>query len=100
VWWIDAVSAVLIATGMHLPLSFPVAMLLLAALGLGGSVPSTPGYVGIFQAVAVAVLPPFGFSKSDAIAYILVFQGLSYAVFVSWGLLGLWRLKRPQVQPA
>ena len=39
-------------------------------MGLASALPSTPGYVGIYQFVAVSVLTPFGFSRTDAIAYI------------------------------
>jgi uncharacterized membrane protein YbhN (UPF0104 family) len=69
-------------------------LLLLAGLALASSAPSTPGYVGVYQIVAVGILPAFGISKSDAIAYILVLQGLSYVVYIFWGLCGLWQLKR------
>ena len=55
---------------------------------------STPGYVGIYQFVAVTVLQPFGFSRTDAIAYILVAQALLYVVIGFWGSLGLWRYRR------
>jgi glycosyltransferase 2 family protein len=98
VWLVDGISAVWIAKALHLPLSYPVAMLLLAGLAVGSAAPSTPGYVGIYQIVAVGILPEFGMSKSDAIAYILVFQVMSYLVFIAWGLLGLWQLRRVGVR--
>jgi uncharacterized membrane protein YbhN (UPF0104 family) len=88
------VGAICIARALHMPLSFPVAILLLAGLAVGSAAPSTPGYVGIYQFVAVEILPKFGMSRSDAIAYILVFQVMSYLVFIVWGMLGLWQLKR------
>jgi hypothetical protein len=62
-----------------------------AGLGLGSALPSTPGYVGVYQFVAVSVLTPFGFSQSDAIAHILLYQAMTTAVFLFWGLLGLSR---------
>jgi uncharacterized membrane protein YbhN (UPF0104 family) len=62
-----------------------VALLLLAGLGLGSALPSTPGYIGIYQFVAVTVLTPFGFSRSDALAYILVAQFFNYLVVGSLG---------------
>jgi uncharacterized membrane protein YbhN (UPF0104 family) len=71
-----------------------VAFLLMAGLGLGSALPSTPGYVGIYQFVAVRVLTPFGFSRTDAIAYILVAQALSYVVIGLWGSVGLWHYRR------
>ena len=62
------------AYGLHLHFSFTVAMLLLTGMGLGSALPSTPGYVGIYQFVAVTVLTPFGISRDAALAYILVAQ--------------------------
>ncbi len=100
VWFLDAIGAMVIGKALHIDLTFSVAMLLLAGLALASSAPSTPGYVGIYQAVAVGILPAFGISKSDAIAYILVFQGLSYAVFLPWGILGFWQLKTIPIQHA
>jgi uncharacterized protein (TIRG00374 family) len=89
IWTIDAANAAICAgaLGFHMPL--PVAFLLVAALGLGSALPSTPGYVGIYQFVAVSVLTPFGFRRSDAIAYILLLQALIYAVILFWGLIGV-----------
>ena len=75
------------ALGFTMPIS--AAFLLIAGLGLGSALPSTPGYVGIYQFVAVTVLEPFGFSRTDAIAYILVAQALRYVVIGFWGALGL-----------
>ena len=41
------------------------------------------------QFVAVSVLTPFGLSRTDAIAYILFYQAVSYVVVLSWGLIAL-----------
>ena len=94
IWTLDAFGVVAgaAALGLHVPLR--VAFLLIAGLGLGSALPSTPGYVGIYQFVAVSVLTPFGFSRNDAIAYILVAQALGYAVMGVWGSIGLWRFRQ------
>jgi uncharacterized protein (TIRG00374 family) len=99
IWSLDAIGSVSAARalGLHMPLS--AAFLLLASLGLGSALPSTPGYVGIFQFVAVTVLVPFGFSRTDAIAYILVAQALGYVVIGFWGALGLMRYRRARQPP-
>jgi hypothetical protein len=68
-------------------LALPTAFLLIAGLGIGSALPSTPGYLGIYQFVAVSVLTPFGFARTDAIAYILLLQALGYVVISCWGLL-------------
>ena len=89
IWTLDAANAAICAgaLGFHMPVA--VAFLLVAALGLGSALPSTPGYVGIYQFVAVSVLTPFGFLRSDAIAYILLLQALQYSVILFWGLIGV-----------
>jgi glycosyltransferase 2 family protein len=94
IWCLDGLGTVIAgaALGFRIPIS--VAFLLIAGLGLGSALPSTPGYVGIYQFVAVTVLTPFGFSRTDAIAYILVAQALTFVVIGFWGSLGLWRYRR------
>lgn len=86
IWTCDASSIMVGALSLDLHLGFPLAMLLLTSLGLGSALPSTPGYVGIFQFVAVSVLTPFGISKDAALAYILIAQALSYAMVILLGL--------------
>ena len=94
IWILDAVATTITARALGLHLSLPVAFLLLAGLGLGSALPSTPGYVGIYQFVAVTVLTPFGLSRTDAIAYILVSQALSYVLIGLWGSIGIARYRR------
>jgi uncharacterized protein (TIRG00374 family) len=94
VWLIDALGACVGARIISQTLSLSQALVLLAALGLSSAIPSTPGYVGVYQFVAVTVLVPFGFSRSDALAYILISQVFNYVVVSFWGLLGLWQLNR------
>jgi hypothetical protein len=93
-WSLEGVTTVLGARAIGISFSFPVAFLLIAGLGLGSALPSTPGYVGIYQFVAVSVLTPFGFNKADAIAYILLFQAMNYVVLFVWGLIGLARQRQ------
>jgi uncharacterized membrane protein YbhN (UPF0104 family) len=94
IWSLEAVGTVIVgaALGFRIPMS--VAFLLITGLGLGSALPSTPGYVGIYQFVAVTVLTPFGFTRNDAIAYILVAQALTYIVIGFWGSFGLWHYHR------
>src|SRR5258708_25269997 len=94
IWCLDAVGTVIVGAALGLRFPISLAFLLIAGLGLGSALPSTPGYVGIYQFVAVTVLTPFGFSRNGAIAYILVAQALSYVVIGFWGALGLLRYRR------
>ena len=91
IWLGDAVVSITIAKSMGLTLSVSQALLLSVTLGLSSAIPSTPGYIGIYQFVAVSVLPPFGFTHSQALGFILVLQALSIVMTTIWGLLGTWQ---------
>lgn len=97
IWLTDAVGTMISARAFGLSLTLPIAVMLLAGLGLSSAIPSTPGYVGVYQFVAVAVLVPLGYARSSVLAYIIVAQALGYVVITAWGLIGLWRL---QISPA
>jgi len=94
IWLSDAAATMICGHGLGLDLSFPVAMLLITAMGLGSALPSTPGYVGIYQFVAVTVLVPFGFRKDAALAFILVAQAMGYVTVLLLGLPCVYVLKR------
>ena len=93
IWLVDALTAIVVAMSFGFVLTLPQAAVLLAALGLASALPSTPGYLGIYQFVAVTVLKPFGLNQNQALVFILAFQAVIYIVVVLWGLLGLWRLR-------
>jgi uncharacterized protein (TIRG00374 family) len=95
IWLLDGITTVVASSSIGISIALPVAFLLVAGLGLGSALPSTPGYVGIYQIVAVTMLAPFGVSKADAIAYILLFQALNYAVVLFWGLMGIAAERQP-----
>ncbi len=94
IWCLDATNAVLCARAIGVFISIPTAFLLIAGLGLGSALPSTPGYVGIYQFVAVNVLAPFGISRTDAIAYILLLQALAYIIVGFWGALAFMQRRK------
>jgi glycosyltransferase 2 family protein len=94
IWFVDAIANVL---GVHIlsqTLTIDQALILLAALGLSSAIPSTPGYIGVYQFVAVVVLTSFGFSRATALAYILISQIINYLLVSFWGLIGLSRINK------
>jgi glycosyltransferase 2 family protein len=97
IWLTDAFGTIILTRSFGLNVTLPVAVMVLAGLGLSSAIPSTPGYVGVYQFAAVAVLVPLGYPRTDVLAYIVAAQALGYMVVTIWGLLGLWRL---QVSPA
>ena len=102
VWLLDSIVVMIVAQALALSLALPEALFFVAALALSSAIPSTPGYVGVYQFVAVTVLAPFGFSPSEALAHIIAFQAVAYAAVTVWGLWGLWRLGagKPQRAPS
>jgi glycosyltransferase 2 family protein len=102
VWLMDGLGVVLVARSMQLDILLSHAFVLLAALGLSSAIPSTPGYVGVYQFVAVLVLEPFGISKSNALAFIIFLQVINFLVVAFWGGIAVTRassLARPQAYP-
>lgn len=89
VWLLDGYITVELAKAMSLSLTLPQALLLMVGLGLASALPATPGYVGIYQFVATTMLPVFGMTKSEALTFILFYQGLGVLVYLIWGLIGL-----------
>ncbi len=100
VWSLEVVTALSVAYALALSLAPLAALFLLVTLALSSAAPSTPGYVGVYQFVAVTVLALFDFSASEAVAYIIALQLVSYLIVTPWGLWGLWRLGgRRQLNP-
>lgn len=82
------------SVGVHI--WFRVALLVLTGLGLSSALPSTPGYVGIFQSVAVTVLALFGIDRDAALVYILLLQAQGCILVLPLGLPGLYRFRRAE----
>lgn len=99
IWFLDATSFIAAGRSVGISLTLPMACLLITGLGLGSALPSTPGYVGIFQFVAVEVLTPFGFPRAAVIAYMVLVQVMQYVTTGIWGLLALWRFRKAAKQP-
>ncbi|MFN9298640.1 MAG: lysylphosphatidylglycerol synthase transmembrane domain-containing protein [Acidobacteriota bacterium] len=95
IWPLDSFTGVLVADSIGLHLELQTSMVVLAALGLSSAVPSTPGYVGVFQFVAVHVLKPFGVETSAALAWILLYQATNYITQAGFGFVGFGILSKP-----
>jgi glycosyltransferase 2 family protein len=98
-WSLDMLTGWIMSRALGLALQPLQVFVLLAALGIASAIPSTPGYVGVYQFVAVTVLVPFGLSDAQAIAYILAYQGLMYIAITLWGAIGLWNPAKKESAP-
>lgn len=90
-WVVNAASFWIAFAAFDLPVGFAGALLLQGLLVFGIAVPSTPGYVGVFEAVIGAVLLLYGVTPARGAAYALVYHATT---FVPITLLGAWSLAR------
>jgi uncharacterized protein (TIRG00374 family) len=95
VWLSDACAIVVGSRALALHISFPVALLLLAGVGFASAIPSTPGFIGIYQFICVSILTLFGISRDGALAFALVSQVMGYLVTLALGAPGFYFLQRP-----
>jgi len=71
----------------RLELPWSAALCVLAVLGLGISLPSSPGFIGVFQAATVLALSLFGVSRVDALSFSLLLHASQFVPVTVWGLL-------------
>lgn len=70
--------------------SFLAAPFLVCLLGLGMSIPSSPGAVGVFHAIArYGLTIPFGVPTEEAVTAAFAIHAFQYILFVILGLIGL-----------
>jgi glycosyltransferase 2 family protein len=86
IWSVDGLSVMAGTRALDLAIPFPTAILLLTAMALGSALPTTPGYIGIYQFAAVLVLGPFGVARDQALAYSIMAQAVGYVVVAAFGL--------------
>jgi len=92
VLWLKNAAAFAIcfrAFGLDVPLE--AALLLQGIIGFGVAIPSTPGFIGIFEAATLLTLQLYGVDSSLAVSYALTYH---LTTFLPITLLGFWSLSR------
>ena len=74
VWLVPALAAWTMLLAMDLRLPLIASWAVLAFVGLGISIPSAPGYVGVFHAAVVLAVGLFGVPQPAAVGYALLFH--------------------------
>ncbi len=90
-WLPESAMYALIGQGFGIGQPFGVYMLTTAAGNLGAMVPSTPGYVGVFDAPAKYVLVLSGVADSLATSFTLVLHAALLVPVILLGLVYLWQ---------
>ena len=91
VWLMSAGAAWAMLRAVHLDLPFVAGWVIIAFVGLGISVPSAPGYVGVWHWAAALALGVFAAPPSVAVAYALLFHAASLVPVTVVGWLYLLR---------
>ena len=90
-WLFNAAAFWLAFRAFGLPVGYAGALILQGLLVLGISIPSTPGFVGVFEGVIVAMLAMYGIPRDVAVSYALTYH---VTTFIPINLLGVWSLVR------
>ncbi|MCS7051047.1 MAG: flippase-like domain-containing protein [Thermomicrobium sp.] len=107
-WLFEAAMYGLVARGFGLDLSVALVLLATAAANLATLIPSSPGYIGPFEAGIVLVLSGLaGLPRASAFSYAIVLHGALYVPITLVGLAFWWQhqlgwssLRRTSVEEA
>lgn len=86
--FLDILACWLLFFAFGWKLSFMAAIVVLVYLAAAVTLPSSPGFVGVYQVAALYALRAFGIEESAAVAYGTVLQVLSLVLFVAVGVFG------------
>ncbi len=86
-WGLESAMYLTIAPAFRLPLGPPEALLTTAVANLATLIPSTPGYVGVFETgVGIVVSGLLGYDRALALSYAIVVHAALYFPITLWGL--------------
>ncbi len=91
VWGLSALSFYIMFAAFGIEVDFSGALLMQGLIMFGIALPSTPGYVGAFEAPIIIVLGLYGIDKNLAAAYALTYH---VTTFIPITLLGAWSVAR------
>lgn len=91
VWGVSALSFYTMFQAFGITVDFSGALLMQGLIMFGIALPSTPGYVGAFEAPIIIVLGLYGIDRGLAAAYALTYH---VTTFVPITLLGAWSVVR------
>jgi len=89
-WLCALVSGWLGAQALGVQVGLPAVLFLTVLTSTGQAVPSSPGYVGVYQAAATFALNAFGVDLATAFAISVIGWAVTYATLVALGLVALW----------
>jgi uncharacterized protein (TIRG00374 family) len=89
IWFLLALSVWTAMHAAHLDLPLVASWVVLAFLGLGVSLPSSPGFVGVIQAATVLALALFAVPRAEALSFSLLLHASQFFPVTAVGLVYL-----------
>jgi glycosyltransferase 2 family protein len=90
-WLLPVVGAWALLRAVHLDLPLLAGWTVLTFVGFGISIPSAPGYIGVWHAAAVLALSMFGVGQAPALGYALLYHASQFVPITLIGWLFLVR---------
>ena len=90
-WSINALSFGLCFIAFNLAVPWHAAFVLQSLINFGLVIPSTPGFVGVFEAITRAALGMYGVEPGPAVSYAVAYH---FCTYIPITLIGLWSLTR------
>jgi uncharacterized protein (TIRG00374 family) len=91
IWGANAVLLWLVVRAFHLNAPLAAGVLGNSVVSLGMTVPSTPGYIGVFDYLIVVTLGLYGIHKTQALAAALVFHAIAFVPVTVIGIVYIAR---------
>jgi hypothetical protein len=85
-WLLSALVMYVVMRAFGLPVPLTAGLFVMCATSLGAIVPSSPGYIGVFHAIAIeSLVSVFGVGRSDAASFALVQHAILYLTPIALG---------------
>jgi len=91
IWLVSVISFFVAFKAFGIPINFAGAMLMQGLLAFAISVPTAPGFVGVFEGAIKATLLLYGLSDNVAVTYALVYHATTFVPITLLGAYSLFR---------
>jgi uncharacterized protein (TIRG00374 family) len=91
IWAVNALSFQLLFPAFGIQVGYAGAVILQSAIVFGIAVPSSPGFVGVFEAAIVVALALYGVPQDRAVAYALTYHAATFLPITVLGLYSAYR---------
>ena len=91
IWAVNALSFQLLFPAFGINVGYAGAVILQSVIVFGIAVPSSPGFVGVFEAAIVVALALYGVEQERAVAYALTYHAATFLPITLMGLYSAYR---------